>query len=63
MLLSHHPLPHLRLREKLGVAELMPLFCELDSVMITLQHGVLHRSQTIASGGDYCDYYIIGSRE
>ena len=49
--------------KKLGVAELMPLFCELDSVMIALQHGVLHRSQTIAPGGDYCDYYITGSRE
>ena len=49
--------------KKLGVAELMPLFCELDSVMIALQHGVLHRQQTIASGGDYCDYYITGSRE
>ena len=32
--------------EKLGVSELMPLFCELDEVMITLQHGVLHRKQT-----------------
>ena len=41
----------------------MPLFCELDSVMIALQHGVRNRNQTIASGGDYCDYYIIGSRE
>lgn len=49
--------------EKLGVAELMPLFCELDNVMITLQHGVLHRRQTIASGGEYCDYYITGNRE
>ena len=36
--------------EKLGVKELMPLFCELDEVMITLQHGVLHRQQTIAPG-------------
>ena len=40
---------------KIGVAELMPLFCELDSVMIALQHGVLHRKQTLASGGAYCD--------
>ncbi|MDD7662191.1 MAG: hypothetical protein PUJ39_05280 [Eubacteriales bacterium] len=31
--------------------------------MITLQHGVLHRQQTIVSGGDYCDYYITGNRE
>ena len=49
--------------QKLGVSELMPLFRELDNVMITLQHGVLHRQQTLASGGDYCDYYITGNRE
>ena len=49
--------------EKLGVSELMPLFCELDNVMITLQHGILHRKQTIASGGEYCDYYIEGNKE
>ena len=49
--------------KKLGVSELMPLFCELDEVMITLQHGVLHRRQTLASGGEYCDYYITGNRE
>lgn len=48
--------------EMLGVRELMPLFCELDEVMITLQHGVLHRQQTIAGGGDYCDYFITGDK-
>ena len=41
----------------------MPLFCELDEVMITLQHGVLHRKQTLANGGEYCDYFITGNRE
>ena len=50
-------------RRKLGVSELMPLFCELDEVMITLQHGVLHRKQTLANGGEYCDYFITGNRE
>lgn len=49
--------------KKLGAEELMPLFCELDEVMIGLQHGVLHRQQTIASGGDFCDYWITGDRE
>ena len=49
--------------QKLGVRELMPLFCELDSVMVSLQHGVLHRQQTIASGGAYCDYFITGDKE
>lgn len=49
--------------KKLDVFELMPLFCELDDVMITLQHGVLHRKETIANGGDYCDYFILGDKE
>lgn len=49
--------------EKLGVGELMPLFCDLDEVMVALQHGVLYRRQTIASGGVYCDYFIMGDRE
>ncbi len=49
--------------KKLGVSELMPLFCELDSVMIALQHGVLHRQQTLASGGEFCDYHITGNQE
>lgn len=49
--------------KKLGVEELMPLFCELDNVMITLQHGILHRQSTIANGGDCCDYYITGNKE
>lgn len=49
--------------KKLGVSELMPLFCELDDVMISLQHGILHRKHTIASGGPYCDYFITGNKE
>ena len=49
--------------EKLGVSELMPLFCQLDEVRIGLQHGVLHRQQTLAEGGAYCDYFITGDRE
>ena len=27
------------------------------------QHGVLHRKQTLANGGEYCDYFITGNRE
>jgi len=49
--------------KKLGVDELMPLFCELDELMISFQHGVLHRKETIAKGGDYCDYFIVGDKE
>ena len=47
-----------------GVYETInPLFCELDEVMIKLQHGVLHRKGTIANGADCCDYFITGDRE
>ena len=49
--------------KKLGVDELVPLFCELDELMISLEHGVLHRKETIAKGGDYCDYFIVGDKE
>lgn len=49
--------------KKLGVDELMPLFCELDELMISLQNGVLHRKETIAKGGDFCDYFILGDKE
>ena len=37
--------------EKLGVSELMPLFCERTRL---IQHGVPHSEQTLASGGEYC---------
>ena len=49
--------------QKLGCMELMPLLCDLDKVMINLQHGVLHREHTLASGGDFCDYFITGNQE
>lgn len=41
----------------------MPLLCELDDVMIKIQHGVLYREGTIADGADYCDYFILGDKE
>lgn len=39
------------------------VYGKLVEMMITLRHGVLHRRQTIASGGNYCDYFIVGDRE
>ena len=49
--------------KKIGAEELMSSLCELDSLMVKLQHGVLHRKFTIASGGPYCDYFITGDKE
>lgn len=42
-----------------GFGEIMPNLCELDAVMFSYQHGVLHREKTIASGEDMCDYWIV----
>lgn len=47
--------------EKLGVSERSP--SSASEVMIGFQHGVLHRQQTLAEGGAYCDYFITGDRE
>ena len=51
------------LRGSMSKNDLYDIICELDEVMITLQHGVLHRKQTLANGGEYCDYFITGNRE
>lgn len=42
-----------------GMGDVMKPLCELDAVMFAYQHGVLHRDHTIASGADYCDYWIV----
>ena len=52
------PAADLHLHGETQCFELMPLFCELDEVMITLQHGVLHRKQTRWRMAEYCDYFI-----
>lgn len=45
-----------------GIAELMPALCATDEVMFRLQHGKLHRAQTIANGDPICDYWVTGDR-
>lgn len=45
-----------------GIGELMPALCGTDEVMFRLQRGVLYRKNTIASGGEVCDYWIVGDR-
>ena len=45
-----------------GISELMPALCSTDEVMFRMQHGILHREHTIASGGPVCDYWIVGDK-
>jgi len=49
--------------KKLGCEELMPLMCDLDNVMVNLQHGILYREKMIANGDEYCDYFIVGNKK
>lgn len=46
----------------IGLGEIMKPLCETDSVMFAYQHGTLHRDHTIASGGDICDYWVVGDQ-
>lgn len=45
-----------------GYSEITPILCNIDYVTCGLCHGVLHREQTLATGGDKCDYWIVGDR-
>lgn len=48
--------------EREGIPEIMPPLCLLDQLMFEMQHGVLHREHTLASGDDVCDYWVYGDR-
>ena len=38
--------------------ELIPYMCEMDYISVELMGGVLHRTGTIATGAECCDFYI-----
>ena len=41
-----------------GLSHLVPYMCALDIMSIDWMGGVLHRTKTLAAGGDCCDFYI-----
>ena len=45
-----------------GLREIMKPLCETDRIMFAYQHGRLYRKQTIASGGEICDYWTVGDQ-
>ena len=55
--------PICALCSKEGIPEIMPPMCALDTLMFSMMHGRLIRNQMIASGGEMCDYWIIGDKE
>ena len=42
-----------------GYLEVLPVMCEIDMVTASLMHAKLIRRQTLASGGDMCDYWFV----
>ena len=47
---------------KYGYMEILPVCCELDYLITEANHAVLHREQTLASGGSICDYWVVPDR-
>lgn len=45
-----------------GYLDLLPLCCDIDHILIEKNKAVLHRKQTLASGGKICDYWIVGDK-
>lgn len=45
-----------------GYLDLLPLCCEMDHIVIEKRKAVLHREQTLATGGEMCDYWIVGDK-
>lgn len=38
--------------------DLIPYMCEMDYISVELMGGVLHRTGTIATGAECCDFYV-----
>ena len=45
-----------------GYIEVLPVMCERDLLSAELMHAKLIRKQTLASGGDCCDYWFVGDK-
>lgn len=45
-----------------GYLEVLPVMCEIDLISASLMHAKLIRMQTLASGGEMCDYWFVGDK-
>ncbi len=39
--------------------DLIPYMCAMDFISVDLMGGVLHRTGTIATGAEYCDFHVV----
>lgn len=45
-----------------GYLDILPVMCEIDLLTAGLMHAKLIREQTLASGGEICDYWFVGDK-
>ena len=45
-----------------GLLEVLPVMCEMDHLTAGLMHAKLHRENTLAGGGEMCDYWFVGDK-
>lgn len=47
------------LGRKYGHPELIPYMCQMDYISIDMMGAILYRTQTLAAGGDCCDFHVV----
>lgn len=45
-----------------GYLDVLAIGCNIDYLTCEAKQAVLHRNSTLASGGDKCDYWIVGNK-
>lgn len=45
-----------------GYMEILPVICDTDFLTAKARGAVLHREQTLATGGRMCDYWFVGDK-
>ncbi len=47
------------LGRKYGHPELIPYMCQMDYISVDMMGAILYRTQTLATGGDCCDFHVV----
>ena len=56
--INYHQCGLCALGKQEGLSRLVPYMCALDIMSVEWMGGVLYRTKTLATGGDFCDFYI-----
>ena len=42
--------------------DVLPVMCDIDHKTAALMHAKLNRENTLAGGGEMCDYWFVGDK-